>query len=262
MRARLLLMMTLLSWSALGEASSPHDAERVSAVSDRGWTMHVDNDLFAFVDRDRDYTGGAAFTLGGEAARTHALSLSSALAWADERTRFSALLKDGRTEGHSLELGLLLFTPHDIETPEPLVDDRPYANLLYLSSSQLTHDATRDVAYQSSLTLGFLGLPIAERLHRVAHDVLGSADPKGYAHQISDGGEPTFRYAVSRYRLLASGAYRGRPYVLRLGSGGSVGYLTEASVELAFRWGRTDLPWWSGPAVQSSIVRSSRSGSV
>src|SRR5690606_4778165 len=124
-------------------------------------------------------------------------------------------------------------------------DDRPYANLAYVSSSHLVHDPSNGVAYQSSLTLGALGMPWVERLHRTVHVAFGSREPKGYAHQISEGGEPTARYAVSRYQLLQSGTYRDRPYHLRFGLSGSIGYLTEASADLAFRWGSLDTPWWS-----------------
>lgn len=139
------------------------------------WTLHLDNDLFAFSERDRDYTAGAAFTLGGEAARTHALSVSSALGWLDRRTGLSKRLGEAQPEVHALELGLLLFTPQDLAARSAVPDDRPYANLAYVASSQLTLDPRRDVAYQSSLTLGVLGLPFAEQLRRVVHRALGSA---------------------------------------------------------------------------------------
>lgn len=138
-----------------------------------------------------------------------------------------------------------MFTPQDLDAEAPLYDDRPYANLAYLSSSRLTHDPSSRTAYQSSLTVGVLGMPLVEQLHRTVHVAFGSREPKGYDHQISDGGEPTARYAVSRYRLLGSGTYRDRPYHLRFGLSGSIGYLTEASADLAFRWGNLDTPWWS-----------------
>ena len=148
-------------------------------------------------------------------------------------------------EGEAFELGLLLFTPQDLAATEPLPDDRPYANLLYVASSKLAFDEPRGAAFQSSLAIGFLGLPIAEQFHRGMHELVGSAEPRGYDHQISDGGEPTFMYAASRYRLLASGGLRGQPYSLRLGVGASIGYITEANVEIAFR---TNAPWWESSA--------------
>ena len=200
------------------------------------------NDAFAFVDRDRDYTAGFAFALNGEEARRHWLSPLRVLDWVDDTAGFSAARRGSRPRAEGFELGLLLFTPQDLSAEQPLYDDRPYANLLYAAASKLTLDEVRGAAFQSSLSLGFLGLPVAEQVHIAVHELNGSKEPRGYDHQISAGGEPTFRYAASRYRLLASGTVGGRrPYSVRAGFGGSIGYITEVNAEIAFR---TDAAWW------------------
>src|ERR1700741_3642155 len=49
-----------------------------------GVRLHIDNDLFAGRNLDRDYTGGLALTLSGTAARDGFLSLDPALTWIDE----------------------------------------------------------------------------------------------------------------------------------------------------------------------------------
>jgi hypothetical protein len=247
---RMLIVALLLAGPAgAGALGAPEPAGPA-----RSWTLHVDNDLFAFTDHDRDYTGGIALTLSGRAATEHPLSLSAALDWINRQTRLNALVAEASVEERALELGLEVFTPHDLGAAQPLYEDRPYANLVYASSSALEHDAGRGVALQSSLTVGVLGLPFAESLHRLAHRAFGSDEPRGYAHQISDGGEPTFRYAVARTKLLAEGAYAGRPYWIRYGIDASVGYLTEASASIAFRWGRTPLPWWSSVPASSDYA--------
>jgi hypothetical protein len=216
---------------------------RIERIRPRGWTVHLDNDLFAFTDDDRDYTAGISITLGGKDA-AGPRPMARALDWLDRETGFGARasLKEN---ARSFEAGIVLFTPQDLEAEEPLYDDRPYANLTYLSSSRLEHEPSSRIAYQSSLTIGVLGMPWVEPLHGAVHAAFGSRPPRGYRHQISDGGEPTARYAVSRYRLLHSGRYRKRPYHLRLGLSGSIGYLTETSADLAFRWGNLNTPWWS-----------------
>lgn len=225
---------------ALQFAAAPAAAE----TNVRGWSVHVDNDAFASRN-DRDYTAGFSFSLGGEGAHTHPLSLARALAWTDRRSGFARAADGGRIEGGALGIGLLLFTPDDLDVRQPIYDDRPYASLAYVSTSKLAYDAARQTAFQSSLTLGVLGLPLAETLHRGVHRAIGSALPRGYDHQISDGGEPAFRYAVSRHRLLAGGSYANRPYTLQFGFGASVGYVTEVSGELGLRWGYAPLPWWA-----------------
>ena len=141
-----------------GGAAADEVPRDTSAEPDRAWTVHVDNDLFALADRDRDYTAGVAFALGGDRARRRAPFLFRALTWFDHALALGPFAPSGSLEGRALELGLLLFTPQDLAERAPLFDDRPYASLLYASSTTLWHDDSRGVAYQTSLTLGMLGL--------------------------------------------------------------------------------------------------------
>jgi len=220
---------------------------------DHGWVLRFDNDLLKPGERDRDYTFGVAFTRGSDGPVEGPRWLARALDWADGALHVprDAATRDGR----AFELGLQLFTPRDLTTEEPIPDDRPYANLLYAASSRLTLDAAHRAVYQSTLTLGVLGLPVVGDVHRAAHDLLDSPLPNGYDHQISDGGEPTFRYAFAKQRLLASGARNeARPYSVRVGFGASVGYITEASALIAFRSGPERVPWWSAPPLPADYA--------
>jgi hypothetical protein len=238
-----------------GGGAAADDAQRdASGERDLGWTVHVDNDLFALADRDRDYTAGVAFSLGGDAARTRAPFLFRALDGFDDTLAAGPFAPGGRVEGRALEIGLLLFTPQDLSASVPLLDDRPYASLFYVSSTALRHDDERGVAYQSSLTLGLLGLPVAGELHKRVHDAFGNVAPRGYDHQISAGGEPTFRYTVSRYKLLKHGELDGRPFSVRFGTDASLGYVTEINSEISARWGRTRLAWWESPPGSSEYA--------
>ena len=218
---------------------------------DYGWLLRFDNDLLKPGERDRDYTFGVAFTRASDATIEGPHWLADALDWTDE---VLGVPRGEAGDGRAFELGLQLFTPDDLKAEEPLPDDRPYANLLYAASSKITEDAPRRGVYQSTLTLGVLGLPVVGRVHRAAHDLLGNPLPSGYDHQISDGGEPTFRYAFSKHRLLVSGAHNERPYSLRFGFGASVGYITEANIEIAFRSGPERMAWWSAPPLPSDYA--------
>lgn len=240
---KLLLFLALVPALYASPAASDTDPES-DRVRPGGWTIHLDNDLFAFTRKDYDYTAGLSVTLGGYDA-AGPKPFAKALNWLDKRTGFGPKAGPANETLRSFEAGLLLFTPRDLDAFEPLVDDRPYANLAYVSISRLTHRPGTAIAYQSSLTLGVLGLPLVEQLHRALHTGIGSRAPNGYAHQISRGGEPTARYAVTRYHLLDSGRRAGHPYHLRLGLTGAVGYLTEAAAELELRWGSANTPWWS-----------------
>ena len=248
-------VIAALMWSLAAGSVTAQTAERASASEAdrpiapfdtddaRRWSVHVDDDLFSFANRDRDYTGGVTFGLTGRRAHDHPLSLAGVLERVDRAMGFAAARRgDAELKGEALEIGQLIFTPTNLAAAQPLPDDRPYANLLYAASSEVALDEARGVAFQSTLTIGVLGLPFAEALQSEIHRLGGGIIPRGYSHQISDGGEPTFMYSVSRYRLLGEMSYGGRPYSVRFGAGASLGYLTEANLEIT---ARSDAPWWS-----------------
>lgn len=215
--------------------------------------MRFDNDLLKPGERDRDYTFGASFTRVADDAVEGPQWLADALDWTDG---VLGVPRAAAGDGRAFEIGVQIFTPDDLTAEEPLPDDRPYANLVYAASSRLAQDAAHRAVYQSTLTLGVLGLPVVGNVQRAAHDLLGNPRPGGYDHQISDGGEPTFRYAFSKHRLLASrgGGGNERTHSWRFGFGASVGYITEASVELAFRSGPERVAWWSAPPLSSDYA--------
>lgn len=203
-----------------------------------GVRIHLDNDLFAGGERDRDYTGGLAVTVSGAAARDGFLSLDPALA------RIDALSGGESAQVYSArQFGLIAFTPKNIRSPEPQYDDRPYASLLFVSNGRVRVDADDRRAWSSSLTVGVLGLSLSEQLQSAIHDVVGSDKPRGYDHQISAGGEPTARYSLARHALWV--ANPNGTIDVKATVQGSVGYLTEATAGLSMRVGRLDSPWWS-----------------
>lgn len=231
--------------SALTEAIS--DTTNLSEPANAGWSLGLDNDAFSPGGEDRDYTGGISVTFNGTRAKDFPLSVDPALKWLDGKTGFRNFYRtrSAREQRHAIQFGLLVFTPDDIQAEQAIQDDRPYANLLYLSNSQSSLNPQRTHMYQSTLTVGLLGTHIGEWVQKGIHSVANGAEPRGYANQVSDGGEPTFRYAIARHSLLAAGSGRRRNYDLKLGIEGSVGYLSEASVALGARWGRIRTPWWS-----------------
>jgi hypothetical protein len=204
-----------------------------------GVRIHIDNDLFAGRNTDRDYTGGTALTLSGTAARDGFLSLDPIL------TRIDDLFERSQpaTVRHARQIGLIVFTPSDIITDEAQQADRPYASLLFASNGRTRVDADDRGAWSSSLTVGVLGLQVSESLHDAVHRVVGSEAPQGYDHQISDGGEPTARYTIARHNLWY--ADPAGHVDVKTTVQGSVGFLTETSAAVSVRVGRFDTPWWT-----------------
>ncbi|WP_290519398.1 lipid A deacylase LpxR family protein [Alcanivorax sp.] len=204
------------------------------------WALTLDNDMLVPGTRDQDYTYGLSMAATGTRARDFLLSLDTPLGWIDTALGLNSL-SGSRVRGHSFEAGIFGFTPEQKERPEPLYDDRPYASMIYLSSSRVQVNPDDQVAWHSTLTLGALGLDLAGNIQNGVHKVVGSEQAEGWDHQISDGGEPTARYAVARQKTLPISSDN---LEVKSTVEGSVGYLTEARWSLSFRAGRLRSPWW------------------
>ena len=154
-----------------------------------------------------------------------------------------------------MQFGLMLFTPEIDSTGDIRPGDRPFANLLFMQNAQFWVADSGDRAYQSSLTVGILGSGIGEAVQNAVHragDFSGQGD---YGQQISDGGELTARYAVSRQSLLSSTSTSpSKSFELKYSIEGDIGYLTQGSATLAARWGRTESPWWSFAPTRSNYL--------
>lgn len=230
--------LAALLFTASLAASLPNEAH-AEEHSFSGVRVQIDNDLFAGGERDRDYTGGFALSFSGTSARDRYLSFDPALAAIDAMTTPI----DAAKSRHARQIGLMVFTPHDVLSRDPVQDDRPYASLLFSTNARVRVEADERTAWTSSLTVGVLGLSLTERLHGAIHEVVGSERPRGYEHQISAGGEPTARYALARHYLVV--AHPTSRLDVKATVQGSVGYLTETSAALTMRFGRLASPWWT-----------------
>jgi hypothetical protein len=137
----------------------------------------------------------------------------------------------------------MVFTPSDTLQARAQPEDRPYASLFFIANGRLRVASDNRAAWFSSFSIGALGLPVSEQLHGAVHEVVGSARPRGYSHQISAGGEPTARYTLARQRLWMSAPSSTLDVKTTLQA--SAGYLTETSAAISVRIGRFSTPWWS-----------------
>lgn len=234
---------------AAGEEPATLD---VGEPHNTGWTFAFDNDLLALND-DFDYTFGGIATIAGRRAVESPISLDRMLAPLDR------LVPDApgeRTVHHALQFALIAFTPDDLNASEPIYDDRPYASAIGIANVRTFFvDATSPV-YETSLSLGVLGLDVAKALQRGLHEGLDLDEiPQGWNHQISDGGELTFRLGWGRQALLTQGiGDRGVSRDLKWRVETHLGLYTEASFGLSGRWGRIDAPWWTHSPERSSYL--------
>lgn len=238
------LMLSAVPLSACGDEGEVEQRRLL-----RHWdSIHIDQDLFTFnLNEDRDYTMGVMFVWQGEKARQHKLNTAGLL----ERIDALVNLEHSGTTAHSVAWGNSAFTPNKLQEVAPITDDRPYASLLYTTTTLLDQNPEERSARSTSLTIGLLGLGISDWGQTVIHEYWRRDgdeepfEPQGWRHQISDGGEPTFMLKAEWFR---------RPWSFRTGPGPgrnadltyswdlSVGYYTMASVGAVFRAGRFASP--------------------
>src|SRR5690606_35369266 len=101
------------------------------------WSLYFDNDLFTDPGRDRDDTGGITAAFSGTAARDHFFSIDGLLGSLNGLLNVDHAYNEKRSVLlHAYEVGMVVFTPDNIRTKEPLFDDRPYASLVYISNTR------------------------------------------------------------------------------------------------------------------------------
>ncbi len=246
-------------------AEIPGACQRVTSGSEEvspaeptgvGAGIVLDEHLLTDGPRDQDYNGGGELTFSGARGGSIGRALDRVLGSIDQSLcpsdRFSA---PGWQAGHAFAVGLLIFTPDDLAAHEVVIGDRPYASLFFLSAGRRYFSSDADVAYNSSLTLGMMGLAAARSVQDALHSLTGSEQPEGWSHQISAGGEPTLRYGMARQALLGEygqGASHGDS---KWTVAGSVGTVTEASLAFNARWGRIESPWWAFTPEQTMYVQ-------
>jgi hypothetical protein len=239
-----MVIYTLIIFVCSGTANAAGESRAATQAPQQRVSIQLDNDLFSGLHQDRDYSFGGALSFGTPQDQP-LISAVDAI-----RDDLDGVLQTAPADSSSVlastQLGLIAMTPENLTLSVAQPDERPYANLLYLTTSQLEVAEFANRAHYSSFTVGMLGLEIGESLQKGVHRVTGGDEPQGWQHQISAGGEPTARFVRAEQWLLGAqepGASQGRETKLTLS--GSAGYLTEATAAVSMRFGRIHSPWWS-----------------
>lgn len=236
-----LAMCLLLCCPAL---AADNGCVAIKASERLGVGLYFDQDMFVpATNKDRDYTMGLGIEFFGDDGPLYLLG--------DLLDRFDALSGLDRRCGRiyqSYLLGAQAFTPDDIGNDQPILDDRPYASLIYLSNKKVVADDRRALGLE--LTVGLLGLSVAEQVQTALHgwvrDRRGSdepVDPAGWRYQVSNGGEPTLRLRLADSQRFAGGDN----WDLAHGWDLNLGFQTNAGIGLSGRTGRLRSPFWSVP---------------
>ncbi len=227
----LCLLLLVSGTASLAREALPPSRELHAAIA-------FENDLLAGSGRDRDYTYGINLSFSGDEVEQWPISPSSWQAWLDATLQVHNH-NHNVAPIHRVEYGAYAFTPENIEASQVQSNDRPYASLVY---AQSTKESVRgNINWISSLSVGALGLDFAGSAQNKIHSLTGGKEARGWRHQISDGGELTAKYALARQRYWALNSPR---FELKTTSQLSVGYLSEVSQALSFRWGDIHSAWW------------------
>jgi hypothetical protein len=157
-------------------------------------TVTVENDDSSWGGNgDRWYTGGVRgqrdVTGEPDCVDVLALDVAEQLAFlrtdaAEDRQHFTTVASVA---------GLEAYTPQDIDTSAPVLDDRPYAGWLYAGvvryDTQLDPDtlARRDEETQVELDVGIVGpASQAEWAQDTLHEVFGLSEAEGWDHQLEN----------------------------------------------------------------------------
>ena len=205
-----------------------------------GWQLNIDNNIFQRYMKDRDYTAGIAFTASGSRAQSGWLNIDPVRAWIFDNLSLDSKA-DTVIKKHAVQYGFVLFTPEDITTTQPVLDDRPFSSLFYISNTELTVHPSQERAYRSSLSLGLLGLKVAGDIQRILHEMTDSDEVNGWGNQISAGGEPTAMLTLSVQQKQSNADN----YQISSHFEANAGYSTDVNAGFNCRWGRLNTPWWS-----------------
>lgn len=209
-----------------------------NASSPKTFNFNIDNDLLVPGSRDQDYTGGFNVSYIGQDINQSSIYFTNTLSAIDQLV----ILKDSDNQLFGVEVGMYGFTPEDTQLLQVNSDDRPYSSLIYFSNTHERISPDLQQTWQSRLTIGVLGLDIVPNLQKGIHDLTSSQQPKGWNHQISDGGELTLRYQLAEQKAID---LKTSDLEIKYSKQISVGYITEASMSISSRFGQFNSSWWN-----------------
>lgn len=245
-RCATLCLLTLIAATPGRPAIASHTADLPAEPDDAGWTLYADNDRFSLTESDANYTAGFSLVLSGQRARKVAPPLDNALGRINDWFGLGDLARRevARTY-HSFGFGGAAFTPEAIRDTAPRYDQRPYACLIFLQNTHQTVAPARRTSYFSTLVAGLLGTSACESSQHFVHHIANDTRVRGWAHQISDGGEPTLLWRGARQRLLYEDLAGTSHHQITWTADTQLGYITDLGTGISWRWGNLRSPWWS-----------------
>jgi lipid A 3-O-deacylase len=180
------------------------------------FTLYFENDLFK--GTDRQYTNGVKLTWMSKDLRRYR-DEQRVPKWSNPVFESLPFInRPGAQRKVSFSIGQNIYTPEDIEIAELMEDDRPYAGITYLEFG--FHCVDRRKMDTLAINLGMIGPhSYAEETQKIVHELVDSAEPQGWQHQLKD--EPILNLFYERkwrFKQLALGNGWGVDWIPHLGA--------------------------------------------
>ncbi|HIF9516126.1 TPA: lipid A deacylase LpxR family protein [Photobacterium damselae] len=151
------------------------------------WSVSIDND--GILGTDENYSNGLFLEYHSE--RVNNLALSSPWPYRIAGQLFSSDVE--QTLSWNWRIGQQMWTPSDIESQQPVINERPYAGLLFVDLGINRYQPNLTQKYQ--LRLGTVGpRALAKHTQKTIHDWIGSDKPNGWNNQIKNQWIANFSY--------------------------------------------------------------------
>ncbi|MCW8870519.1 MAG: lipid A deacylase LpxR family protein [Proteobacteria bacterium] len=203
----------LLGWPIVSPADNNIAENKFAACSPletiqfRGGTLRLEND--SFTDTDQNYTNGVSLTMVSHdihgQLRPECLSVPSRLFMGFIQRMNPGFWNDMNYSADSqnvvFRLGQSMYTPEDFTRTDLIVDDRPYAGLLYTGLAwnrrKFNPKSNLDMLDTREITVGVIGpLSLAEQAQNLVHDAFGDERFLGWDNQLEN--EPALQLALDR----------------------------------------------------------------
>lgn len=194
-----------------------------------------ENDLFS--GKDRGYTNGVILSILGawHAMEGDKIRTDQFTAFVDGLSSIEDL---GKQRRRPLTFGQMMVTPEDIQSEQLVVDDVPYAGMLF---GRVNYEYRTDGQGEKfGLLLGIVGPSSrAEEVQKIVHKITGSSEPNGWDNQLHD--EPAVNIDYEHmWKLYDSSAQSVDGYSADFSSyfGASLGnIITDVDTGVIIRWG-------------------------
>lgn len=264
MQLRIIFALIWICWHSLTCMAQTIGMQPPGAI-----TLLVDEDwLDQPRNQDRNYTGGMGLEFhGGWIYRKIGKHMDVM------RLFRSPGQNDSILNTASFQVTTSMFTPQDLRSWAPIYDDRPYSNLTVVTfRNNYVKDKYNLVSPRRAyydISVGAIGLQLGRefqtQIHKWVCDTVGSPIPRGWPHQVSNGGKPTMLFRLG-YDISPYGESLKKKWILfrildyKIGASASAGYYNLAEFNASVRFGLIKANWMNVPNRPPNELLSNKKG--